>query len=199
MRARLSVLNPAVFNLKWILISSAAALLAAAWISKGGIRLEKDDPHLSSCGERLCLNSAPFSGTLFERYPAGEVFAESHYQDGYQEGSRREYALGGSLRAEWNFHLGQKDGVQRGWFVEGPRRFESHFKNGRLDGLQTEWHLNGGVFRMQNFVDGVEQDKKILFQTGEIFTNYSIRDARIYGLDGGPLCFEPAAREGQRL
>jgi antitoxin component YwqK of YwqJK toxin-antitoxin module len=152
--------------------------------------LEKTDPSLSFQSEILYKNGHLYTGMIIERYLNGELYKKLHYVNGQLEGESREYALGGNLRAKWNFHLGVKDGLQRGWYTEGPKRFEFHFKNGVLEGVQTEWHLNGTEFRRQVYRDGVETEKKILFSGKEIFTNYSKKNGRTYGIDGGRVCME---------
>jgi antitoxin component YwqK of YwqJK toxin-antitoxin module len=125
-----------------------------------------------------------------KRYDAGHVFQELQYLGGRLEGESREFAIDHKLTAIWNYHKGVKDGLQRGWFEEGPKRFEHNFRNGALDGEQLEWHMSGDLFKEQYYVDGVETDRKILFENGAVFSNYAKRDGRIYGIDGGSLCMQ---------
>ncbi len=125
-----------------------------------------------------------------EHYLNGALYKESTYEAGVKDGIEKEYSLNGVVRAIWSYSHGKKHGLQQGWFAEGPKRFEFHFNHGLLDGVQTEWHLNGTVFRRQVFVKGVEIQKKVLYSGSEIFTNYSKKDGRVYGLDGGALCME---------
>ncbi len=148
-------------------------------------------------GERLFYQAKPFTGVRIENFPNGQTFRETHYQRGLKEGESKEFATNGALRARWNFHSGKKHGFQQGWYIEGPKRFEFRFKNGILDGVQSEWHLNGSPFRQQVYVNGVETDRKILFPTAEVFSNFKKRAGRIFGLDGGALCFEKK-KEGEK-
>jgi antitoxin component YwqK of YwqJK toxin-antitoxin module len=130
-----------------------------------------------------------------ERYHNGAIYRETDYRHGVPDGERKEYALNGRVKARGRYRNGQLDGLQEGWFEEGPKRFERHYKRGRLDGVQTEWHIGGSLFREETFADGKEIAKKILFSDGRLFTNYAMRENRIYGIDGGALCMEPK-REG---
>lgn len=176
----------------------AAFIALVSWGLAGPRVLDSRDSEIVSQDGFISYRGRLFTGVIVEHYPNGEVFQETNYVRGMKEGVSNEYGLGKRLRVRWNYHRGQKDGTQLAWYLEGPKRFEFNYKDGVLDGLQTEWHLNGGVFRTQNYIKGTEIDKKILFQSGEVFTNYIKRNDRIYGIDGGPLCFEPP-REGEKL
>lgn len=161
------------------------------------IKIEKTDPALVQIHDVLYYRNDPFSGIVIEHYLNGALYRESQYDKGKKESLEKEYALNGVLRASWNYHNGKKNGLQQGWYAEGPKRFEYYYDQGLLDGVQTEWHQNGVVFKRQVFKQGVETEKKILYQGSEIFTNYSKRSGRIYGLDGGTLCFE-VKKEGEK-
>lgn len=138
-----------------------------------------------------------FSGILVERYLNGALYKESHYENGKKEGMEKEYALNGIIQGLWHYHLGKKEGDQQGWFAEGPKKFNYHYQKGLLEGEQLEWHQNGTVFRRQVFHQGVETEKKILFQGSEVFSNYVQKDKRKYGVDGGTLCFE-VKKDGEK-
>ncbi len=175
--------------MKYGLLAAALFLFSYRFFTQS--TLEVNNPDFTLKDETLYFKSAPFNGKTVERYPAGQIYRETHYKHGLKEGFAFEYAIDGQLRSQWSYHLGKKHGVQKGWFIEGPKRFVANFKDGVLDGPQTEWHMNGAVFRQETFIEGREVDKKILYRSGEVFTNYTIRNSRLYGVDGGPLCFEP--------
>jgi hypothetical protein len=187
-------LKPAIFSF----IIAAALAEAGAVASEGSWdRVDKRDPGFSSRGEVLYLGKQPFTGIQFESFPNGSLYRETHYQNGKKDGVEKNYSLSGSLRDLWNYKNGKKEGVQKGWFEDDSKRFVYHYKNAKLEGEQIEWHQNGTVFRRQVFHDGYEIDKKILFQRGAIFTNYVKRDGRVYGIDGGALCFDKK-KDGER-
>lgn len=160
-------------------------------------KVKSNDPRIQVVGNRVYYSGQPFSGTLLEHYLNGDLYRETHYKNGLKEGSAREYGLQGVLRAVWNYHMDKKEGTQVGWFEEGPKRFEYHYKAGLFEGPQVEWHMNGQIFRNQIFQNGVEIGKKIFYQGAEIFTNYTIRNGRSYGLDGGALCFD-VKKDGEK-
>ncbi len=139
----------------------------------------------------------PRSNVVVERYENGLLYRETETKDGLKNGFAKEYALNGRLIILGHFSKGKRDGVQLGWYSEGPKRFEYHFKDGFLDGTQIQWHLSGKVFRRDEFANGVQTDKQIFFSDGKTFTNYSKREGRIYGLDGGSLCME-TKRPGEK-
>ena len=155
------------------------------------------DPSLTERAHRLYFNSKLFSGIVVEHWITGQIYKESQYHQGLLDGTSKTYALNGTLIESWNYHHGEKTGLQQGWFEEGPKKFEFYFKNGKLQGPQTEWHMNGNVFRRKVYANGVETGTKVLYPGGEIYSNYTKRDGRKYGINGGPLCREPETREGE--
>lgn len=136
-------------------------------------------------------------GWRTERYPTGDVYRISHFVDDKLDGFQYEYGIGAHLRARSHYRQGIKEGRQAGWYLDGSRRFEANFRAGILEGVQTEWHQNGAVFREQVFVHGEEVSRKVLYAGSEIFSNYTRRDGRKYGVDGGSLCME-TKREGEK-
>lgn len=159
------------------------------WIP--GLAYEVSDPGFEIRDGVLYRENSRFSGWQQDHFPDGSVHSRSHYFKGLKDGDSEEYTLTGSLRARYHFSHGKKDGLQEGWFIEGPKLFEARYRSGLLQGLQTEWHLNGNVFRQQQFQEGHEMTRKILYPSSEIFSNLVIKEGRSYGLDGGALCFEP--------
>lgn len=125
-----------------------------------------------------------------ERYSPSAIFREVQYVEGVREGVAREYSLNQRLIATATYHNGVKEGRELGWYEEGPPHFARNFKGGLLDGVQTEWNLAGGIFKQQRYAAGVESERKIIFESGAVFTNYIRRDDRIYGIDGGALCMQ---------
>lgn len=135
--------------------------------------------------------------TRIERYPGGAIYKLSLTQHGQLEGEEHELDPFGGRRALWRYRQGKKNGIQEGWFIEGPRRFLYRYADGVLEGEQLEYHVNGTLFRRQIFRHGVEVGRKVLYQEGDLHTNYAKRDGRTYGLDGGALCFDPK-KEGEK-
>ncbi len=181
-----------------VALSLLMCSLAVATVLSAAPRVELGAAGVELRDGLMLRDGKPFSGITVERYPTGIVYRETRYDRGIKNGETRKYAMTGTLVSLERFSEGAKDGLQEGWYMEGPKRFELRFKKGVLDGVQSEWHLNGALFRKQIFAGGVESDKKILFAGGELFTNYAKRDGRVYGIDGGALCFEPAKREGEK-
>lgn len=141
--------------------------------------------------------NSKFSGIKVECYQNSAIYKVTQYIHGVKEGVEIVYSLNGVIKDFAFYHHGKKDGPEQGWYAEGSKRFEFHFKNGLLHGTQTEWHLNGSIFRQVVYENGVEVAKKIFYPHGEIFTNYVKNNGRIYGEDGGSLCFDNK-REGEK-
>lgn len=181
-----------------VLAAAAALTLALAWAwAFFPNKIESvGNPDFSEQGEMVYYRSRPFTGVRVDRFPNGKVYRETRYENGLKEGEELEFGVNGHLWTRSRYRAGKKDGFQEGWFLEGPKRFEARFKNGILDGEQTEWHINGNVFRKLIYAQGVEVANKTLYPTQEIYSNYVKKDGRVFGLDGGPLCFEKK-REGE--
>jgi hypothetical protein len=135
--------------------------------------------------------------TRIERYPGGAIYRYGMIRHGQLEGKEYEFDPFGGRRAVWHYRQGKKHGLQEGWFIEGPKRFVYQYVNGVLEGEQLEYHASGALFRRQVFRQGVEADRKVLYQEGDLHSNYAKRDGRTYGLDGGALCFDPK-KEGEK-
>jgi antitoxin component YwqK of YwqJK toxin-antitoxin module len=144
----------------------------------------------SEAGGLLYYRSQPFTGVARETFPDGSTFRTTEYKSGLRHGTSEEFGVTGARRARWNYKSGKKEGLQQGWFIEGPRKFEMYYRDGLLEGTTTEWYLSGRISRQQTFKAGVEMAQKILYPSGEIFTNYVIRDKRAYGLKSGELCMD---------
>jgi antitoxin component YwqK of YwqJK toxin-antitoxin module len=172
-------------------------LATASWCSLG-LRVDRNgNPGFAEVGGLLYYRGQPFSGVQVERFPDGRPAIEIGYRDGLKDGESREYATTGALRSRLRYRAGKREGLQESWFIEGPKRSEEHYKNGMLDGVQTEWHLSGAVFKRQTYADGIETARKILYPTAEVYSNYVKRDGRVFGVDGGELCFR-VKPEGER-
>lgn len=133
---------------------------------------------------------AKFTGTFQENYPSGVLYKSTEYKNGIKEGTENIYSLEKKLKTQWHYKNGQKDGKQFAWFEDGAKRFEYNYVKGLLEGEQIEWHQNGQIFRRQYFKKGYETQRKILFENGDIITNYSKKNNRLYGFDAGELCFD---------
>ena len=156
---------------------------------------DQTDPLFTRESGLLKYKSEAYTGRVIERFPDGSQASIQNYKDGVLEGESEQFSLQHKRISHVVYHKGLKEGLEQGWYFEGPLRYEFHFQNGKLDGLQTQWHLNGKIFRQETFSHGQLFDKKILFSSGEIFTNYVTHEGRIFGQDGGNLCME-SKREG---
>lgn len=184
----------AVFLVNCIIVASHNVGATSADVIK---RVDKRDSSFATKKELLYFHDQPFTGMQFELFGNGALYRETEYLNGKKNGYEKLFSLDGVLRTQWNFKSGKKDGEQLAWFEDGSKRFRYNYKAGLLEGEQVEWHQNGIVFRRQVFHNGFESEKKISYVGGEIFTNYVKRNKRIYGIDGGALCFEKK-KDGER-
>lgn len=166
-------------------------------VSQAKLEVYEYDQELDISGDRVSYRNALFSGDIYLLYPDGTRSMVSHYERGLQSGPTIQTAIGGARMAQMNYKKGLLHGNQLGWYVEGPKKFSLNYVNGEMDGEQIEWHLNGEVLRRRVFVKGEEVSRKILYANSDIYTNYTYKDRRKYGIDGGDLCFEKK-RDGEK-
>jgi hypothetical protein len=131
---------------------------------------QKNANQLTLRDQLLYYKTTLFSGTRLEYYPTGILYKETEYRKGIKEGQEKTYSINGKIKSLSYYKEGKKDGL--------------------FEGMQTEWHQNGKIFRQIEYESGVEKSKKILYSDNRIYSNYLKQDGRIYGQDGGPLCFE---------
>ena len=153
-------------------------------------RIYVGSPDFEERGGELWYHDIPFTGVTVETYPDGSVFRTTNYLRGLKHGLSEEFGITGVLRTRWNYDLGKKNGWQEGWYIEGGRKFKMRYRNGLLDGTSTEWYLSGDIARHRVYENGVELAQKVLYESGELFSNFVIRGGRKYGLDGGELCMD---------
>jgi antitoxin component YwqK of YwqJK toxin-antitoxin module len=141
-------------------------------------------------GEKLYFENNAFTGKTIEVFPDGSTYRKSTYFQGELHGEQFVYATTGALKARYNYKNNKKHGLQRTWFLEGPLKSKMYYTDGILHGKTSEWYMTGTLYRNQEFHYGEEKAQKVLYRTGEVFSNYVIRDGRIYGKNSGQLCMD---------
>jgi antitoxin component YwqK of YwqJK toxin-antitoxin module len=179
------MLRSKAFLLVAVLVGAAAHLL----LSEPTVRFY-GNPDFTNSGEVLLHKGQAFNGTAIETFPDGSTFRSTHYRKGLKHGVSEEFGTTGARRAQWNYSGGKKEGVQRGWFIEGPPKFEMNYHAGLLEGITTEWYPDGKIARQLVYENGKETAQKVLYPTGEIYSNFVLRGDRVFGLNSGQVCMD---------
>ncbi len=82
-------------------------------------------------GEMYKYQNQPFTGTLIEYYPNGNISGEEEFTNGH------------------------RDGVQRRFFQNNQIEEELYIKYNRLDGVFKRWDINGKLLRETIWQNGV--------------------------------------------
>lgn len=173
------------------LSAGVAALFLAAtlvFFFLDELKVETTDPSIQVLNGKTYYKKKLFTGVLIERNLRHDFLSKSHYQNGEKEGISYSFHHDGTIVGKSLFHQGKKHGQQDTWYVDGKHRSTSYFKDGVADGTYTEWHPNGKIYRFQRIQNGVEIENKMFYETGVIYSNYVVRDQRVYGIQGEPLC-----------
>ncbi|MCU8091027.1 hypothetical protein L5M18_05510 [Shewanella sp. SM20] len=131
---------------------------------------------------------------LLKKYIAtGQLYVESHYENGVKQGLETAYWNGGNIRYKVNFQKGKEVGISEHFSPEGEvtakicndptcvsqyfnlgkLNRETHRVDGLLHGTETTWGLNGQVISTQEFVKDKRQgDYFEYFDNGKVKRHY---------------------------
>ena len=148
-----------------------------AWIKLIPSKIESTNLNIHLINNKLYLKTKMFTGIYIERYSDGIIYRKTQFKNGLKDGLSEQFDFEGRRYFKNHYRKGLLDGLQETWYLEGPKKSIGHFKDGFKDGEQIEWHLNGSLFRREVFSAGVETERKMLYTTGEIFSNYKKRNS----------------------
>jgi antitoxin component YwqK of YwqJK toxin-antitoxin module len=92
-------------------------------------------------------------------YETGEKLLLRHYKNGLKEGRFEQWWPNGHYRYLFNYTADKWNGCQLVFYPNGQKRQESNFLNGQLEGIQRTWNAKG-----------------------ELTSNYTVKDGKVYGL-----------------
>jgi hypothetical protein len=87
--------------------------------------------------------TAPFSGALVERYPAGGLKSRSILRNGLLDGVSEGWHANGNLQVREHFANGVSHGVRTKWYENGTLQSETMIQEGEHHGTFRRWHENG--------------------------------------------------------
>ena len=124
-------------------------------------------------GDIVQYKGKPYTGSVFESFPNGDIRKEGQYRDGLKVGKFVEYYENKQIREEKNYIINSNsEGILRS-YPDG--EFKSFFENGNLlsiqryisgkqDGLQEYFNQNGYKCRILNYKDGLLEGEQLSYQ-----------------------------------
>lgn len=161
--------------------------------------IEATELIFDSVSARSLYKGQAFTGMVLTRYVDGVLLEKKNFVNGRQEGTSTSYHHDGSLNTEWRFVDGKREGEQIAWYAKtdgSGRRFVQNYRRDLLDGESKTWRPSGKLMREELFREGKKISEKVIFESGKIYSNYTQRDDRVYGLVGAPGC-APVKRVGE--
>jgi antitoxin component YwqK of YwqJK toxin-antitoxin module len=138
----------------------------------------------------LLFNGQPYSGYVIEKYINGQDASKNAYFNGKLEGKQEKWFENGA-KMEFRFYKeNRKVGLHEGWYANGQKRFEYFIENDIPIKTHREWYQNGQLYSLSNYdQEGQpEGEQKMWFESGQIKSNYIIKDGRRFGFLGAKGC-----------
>ncbi|MFC6199395.1 toxin-antitoxin system YwqK family antitoxin [Ponticaulis profundi] len=100
-------------------------------------------------------SAEPFTGTMIDFHPNGQLKQKSEFESGVNSGSSLVYYANGRLETEFQYINGKQDGVQKQYFPNGQLESVYRVQNGEHEGLSESFYENGSIQSRINFSNGV--------------------------------------------
>ncbi|MEZ4721188.1 MAG: hypothetical protein R2813_04845 [Flavobacteriales bacterium] len=148
------------------------------------------DSFLTKEVDTLFYRDEPFTGTLVEYFPSGQMRSSVQYAEGLKHGMSRLIYENGQIEYSRPYSHGQKHGEHLGYYESGAMKYAYYFEDGFSEGNHKEWYESGQLFRDLNYEHGYERGaQKMYREDGKLRGNYVVREnGRIYGLVGVKRC-----------
>ncbi|MCU0340218.1 MAG: hypothetical protein MUE30_10045 [Spirosomaceae bacterium] len=137
-----------------------------------------------------------FSGVVLEKYANGQVAARMSYLNGKLENQQQKWYPDGTKMEIRYYKDNRKMGQHQGWWPDGRQKFVYFIENDIPVGEHREWHSNGQLYSLATYNDEGQPEgpQKMWYNTGQIKSNFVIKDGRKYGFLGAKGCMG----EGER-
>ena len=163
----------------------------------GFLGINKTDTSLRLINGNYYYRQQLFSGTITEPYENGIIHHTITCYNGREEGWAMMYYPDGKLAEKRYYHLGEKDSVHAGWWQNGKPRFEYHFTMGFYNGDYKEWYNSGNAYKHIHYNNGADDWGKGWRENGKLFMNYTMYNARRYGIVNSNLCYTVKNEKGE--
>jgi antitoxin component YwqK of YwqJK toxin-antitoxin module len=124
-----------------------------------------------------------FSGYMVEKETNGRIVYTLPIIKGKENGLATGIYNTGEKLLERNFVQGKKEGDFIQWWPNGHYRYLYHYRNNVYHGLQRVYFPDGKMRQESNYVNGEEEGlQRVWNQQGELVSNYTIKDKKLYGV-----------------
>lgn len=138
----------------------------------------------------LHYHAKPFSGFVLEKYNNGQLATKNVYLEGLLEGKQEKWYPDGSKMEVRFYKKNRKTGKHNGWWENHQMKFEYFIKDDVPIATHREWYPNGQLYWLANFDSEGQPEgtQQMWFQTGQVKSNYVIKNGRRFGFLGAKGC-----------
>lgn len=157
------------------------------------VMIKNYDPDLQQTVEGWWYKGKPFSGYMIEEQRAHEIVYRLPIIDGKENGPAIGFYDSGEKLLECYFLNGKKEGLYKQWWPNGNYRYRFHFKNGKYHGAQTVFFPDGKIREESRFFFGGKEGlQRVWNNSGQLISNYMIRNKKLYGVISVETCLPGA-------
>ena len=137
---------------------------------------------------RLLQHGRAFSGDVLDRSDPRYVQRVS-YENGVRHGLARAWYSDGSLAYTRRFSKGLRQGEHLGFWPGGIPQFRHRYVDDLFEGEQASYYKNGMPLEVRHYHAGQEVGRQQIWAaSGELSSNYIVKEGRRYGLVGSIDC-----------
>jgi antitoxin component YwqK of YwqJK toxin-antitoxin module len=138
----------------------------------------------------LFFKGKPYSGYVLKEYPNRHKAALNAYFKGKLEGVQEKWFENGTKMEVRHYADNRKVGRHEGWYENGRKRYEYFIENDIPIKSHREWYSSGQPYSLFNYDSQgqPEGEQKMWYETGQIKSNYVIKEGRRFGFLGAKGC-----------
>jgi antitoxin component YwqK of YwqJK toxin-antitoxin module len=156
------------------------------------IQVVNYDPLLQKTENGWRYKRQPFSGYMVEIETDGRVVYRLPILNGKEWGLARGWYNTGEKLLERRFVAGKKEGSFRQWWPNGRYRYVFQYKNDQYNGVQFVFFPNGKKREESHYRNGEKEgSQRVWDEAGQVVSNYTIRNQRVYGVVSIESCIPP--------
>lgn len=146
-------------------------------------KIARNNPNLYIVEGRWYYGGRPFNGHIHEDQSSNLVLSDMPVKDGLPHGTFVGFYDNGQKMIENTFVHGILDGQSNRWWRNGKYRYTLFYRNNQLDGTQRAYFICGKIREEANYLNGaLEGIQRVWDENGQLISNYTIKDKRIYGI-----------------
>lgn len=88
------------------------------------------------------VGNEQFEGVVMYYYKSGQIFKETHYEEGQKQGMQKVYYASGEVKEIGAFEEDAKDGVWKAFYKNGKIETKGKYRNGEKVGVWKTFYKN---------------------------------------------------------